>query len=123
MKKWEKIIIIVGIATILILLTGIYVVRNFPEWRSWLEFKDIKEEEIYSCEKDEDCIKVIDGCCGCNEMGSNTAINRLYLTYWRWKSSKPCSGCLLAFSNHRTCKENVQPKCIDNRCQLVEVSQ
>lgn len=66
------------------------------------------------CMKDDDCIKVPSGCCGCNMGGTNKAVNKYYY------EPPNCTGmgCLAVMSDHWTCF--AEPKCIDNTCKLIE---
>ena len=78
---------------------------------------DIKIIDVKYCEQDNDCIKVKEGCCGCEMGGSSIAINKKYLDYWNNKLSDDCKGvmCLAVYK----CVKDA-PKCIDNKCELVE---
>jgi len=77
-------------------------------------------DSIYKCNKDDDCISVKSGCCGCTAGGSNIAINKDYLDYWNQKLSEECEeiGCPAVMSDHWTCFAT--PKCVNGECQLVE---
>lgn len=79
---------------------------------------EISAEELYSCEIDEDCIAVREGCCGCNSGGRSTLINKKYLSNWSSYYALACSGtgCLAVMSDHWTCF--AEPKCTDTKCEF-----
>lgn len=77
-----------------------------------------KDEDVYKCENDRECISISSGCCGCSAGGTATAINRDYYNYWNNKLSENCQdlSCIQVISSHWTCF--AEPKCIDETCQL-----
>ena len=81
------------------------------------------EEELTYCEKDDDCISVEDGCCGCGGTATiKKAINKGYYDYWKEKRTEECkgTGCYfnLNMGDHWTC--SAKPKCVKNECTLVK---
>ena len=82
--------------------------------------KERLEENYYKCEKNSDCISVQAGCCACNMMGSNIAINKKYFDFWENKLSEDCKeiSCLQAFSDHISCFS--EPRCVDGFCKLIQ---
>lgn len=83
---------------------------------------EIPEETYKYCEQDSDCISVSGGCCGCTGGGvDNISINKRYKDYWdsRLKCG-PEVMCPAVMSNHWTCVTETEPRCVNNRCELVE---
>lgn len=80
-------------------------------------------ETIYKCVEDKECVPVKSECCGCMAGGTAIAINRDYYNYWEKKLDSECKGiaCIQMISHHWTCSS--QPKCINNKCQLLERKQ
>ncbi|HIH17864.1 MAG TPA: hypothetical protein HA282_01555 [Nanoarchaeota archaeon] len=78
-----------------------------------------KDDEIYLCKEDRECISISPGCCGCGSGGEAITINRDYLNYWRNKLSAECEDmlCTAVISDHWTCY--AKPKCIGGKCQLI----
>lgn len=74
---------------------------------------------IRSCQTDQDCIGVDDGCCGCKAGGKKTAINRKYYSHYLGQIEDSCflARCPAGESTHQTCGR-VQSECINNICQL-----
>lgn len=82
--------------------------------------KSLEDEDIiYECKEDNECISVSPGCCGCTAGGKAISINENYRSYWNSKFISTCTRILCAqfMSNDWTCF--AQPKCIENRCQLI----
>ena len=75
--------------------------------------------ERQDCEKDSDCIFVNSSCCGCEEMGGNTAINKIYETEWNNKLLKVCKErfCTIGESTDTSCI--AEPKCHNSKCEIV----
>jgi len=75
--------------------------------------------DLYSCEVDEDCVAVKDGCCGCSSGGGSTAINKKYQDKWNSDLEIECETtlCISVISDHWTCF--AEPECVDNKCELV----
>lgn len=73
-------------------------------------------DDIYSCQVDNDCIAVKNGCCGCSAGGSFVAINKDYQDYWNNKLLIDCKeiGCAAVMSNNKTCFSI--PKCLEGFC-------
>jgi len=80
----------------------------------------LKDDDIYICKENRECVMVSADCCGCGMGGTTTTINKDYLNYWENKLNAECKpiACLAVISNHWTCFAT--PKCVDGRCQLVE---
>ncbi len=78
--------------------------------------------KIKSCIQDSDCIEVQDGCCDCNNYGKNTAINKNFLNEYNNQQNGNCKdvACLTALSRDPTCTIEMSPKCIENKCILIE---
>ncbi len=109
----KSLIIITGL--VIILIVGIVLINYFTN-----EYVDI--EDIKFCEKNSDCIKVNAGCCGCTAGGNAITINRTYENYWNNKLEEDCKkiDCVAVMSNHWTCSEFTEPKCVNNKCELIE---
>jgi len=78
------------------------------------------EEELVACDRDDDCIAVENGCCGCGGTDTtNKAINKKYYNYWLDKRTERCktSGCYFLLGSHWTC--SAKPKCVNGKCILV----
>jgi hypothetical protein len=71
------------------------------------------------CEKDDECILVQDGCCGCSMGGKNTAINKIHKDWWDNKISSECREivCIAVISNDPTCFS--EPRCVDGECKPI----
>ena len=80
----------------------------------------LKDEDIYICEEDRECVGVSADCCGCGMGGTATTINKDYLNYWGNKLKIECKGiaCLAVISKHWTC--SAKPKCVKGRCELIK---
>ena len=78
------------------------------------------ENIIYACQKDDDCISISTGCCGCNAGGKAIAINKNYQSYWNNKFLNLCTRvlCTAVMSNDWTCF--AQLKCVESKCQLIK---
>ncbi|OGJ15544.1 hypothetical protein A3K73_05130 [Candidatus Pacearchaeota archaeon RBG_13_36_9] len=107
-KKWIILLIVIFLAIILSIV-AFMLYKNKPI--------KVSEQELYYCEQDFDCIKVTAEVCGCNNGGTNTAINKNYTEYWMDQFPE-IVNCIMVMSNHWTCEENAVPKCVNNRCQL-----
>jgi len=79
----------------------------------------IRENNLYFCKEDKDCIKVTDGCCGCGGAGRATSINRKYENLWKSYEEDKCrsSVCAASMSHHISCFS--KSACTDNSCSLV----
>ncbi len=75
-------------------------------------------EDDYSCETDEDCVKVDAGCCGCNEGGEAIAIHKNRQSSWEAQLQENCSDvmCPQVISNHPSCEK--EAVCVNNECVL-----
>jgi len=96
-------------------------INDITLWRIESDYQfPISDDELYLCEKNSDCVSISSGCCGCNSGGTATSINKDYESDWNSYSNMQCMGmgCLAVMSDHWTCFAS--PKCIDNRCELVE---
>jgi len=78
--------------------------------------KGIGETDLYSCEKDSDCVSVNADCCGCNAGGAETSINKKYQNEWSEKLN--CAGimCAMVISDDPSCFS--VPACINNKCEM-----
>ncbi len=79
--------------------------------------KIISIPNIYYCKRYDDCMKIQGDCCGCSAGGEDTAINKQYKNLWNEKVGE-CT-CPAIMSDHWTCSEYNQPKCINKTCILV----
>ena len=72
--------------------------------------------DLYGCNRDNDCISVKSGCCGCTAGGSSTTVNKDYLDYWDKKLLDECKevNCPAVMSNDWTWF--AEPKCAEGRC-------
>ncbi len=79
------------------------------------------DEDYYLCKNDRECIYVAGDCCGCSSLGTATTINKDYFQYWNEKQSFECKRvfCAAAISDHKSCF--AEPKCINNKCELVQI--
>jgi len=83
--------------------------------------KDIADKNIdmFFCEKDDDCISVTAGCCGCTGGGGNTTINKRFAEIYQKEIIDKCgleTPCPTVMSGNPTCRE--LPICIENQCQF-----
>lgn len=78
-------------------------------------------ESIKHCEKDDECVAVSDGCCGCAAGGAETAINKAHLDWWGAKRASSCAGfdCPAVMSQHISCFSH--PECVNGSCEMVPV--
>ena len=117
----EKIILFSLIITTLLLLYGCSREIELPEEvseRPTDNFFEIEKEQLYFCEKDQDCVKVIPDCCGCNSGGIMTTINKKYFDDWNYHQRQVCRlDCTNEESQHISCFS--EPKCVNNTCKLI----
>jgi hypothetical protein len=87
--------------------------------KSNFTFDNISENELYSCEKNEDCTVITPGCCNCNSAGRAISINIKYVEEWAAYREQLCVryGCVLEISQHVSCFS--QARCVSNKCILV----
>ncbi len=80
-----------------------------------------KNESIYSCSQDSDCVLVQAGCCNCNHGGQNTAINKNHEESYINNVSSECAAvsCIAVISDHPSCSDQAEAKCIENRCEVI----
>ncbi|MEZ6256002.1 MAG: hypothetical protein R3B92_04500 [Patescibacteria group bacterium] len=71
----------------------------------------------YACEQNTDCIKVQADACGCTAGGNSTAINKAFEK--SWITAFPQVMCPQVISEDPTCSSTSVPKCVNNRCELV----
>ncbi|MBI3413154.1 MAG: hypothetical protein HY051_03680 [Candidatus Aenigmarchaeota archaeon] len=83
-----------------------------------LTFSGGKNENVYLCNYDSDCISAGQGCCDCNMGGKATAINKNYESLWNSKISSECGqrACRAVISNDPSCY--AKPKCVSGLCKL-----
>lgn len=78
-------------------------------------------DPLFACSTDADCIKAEADCCGCNQGGSKTAINKNFES--EWKQQLNCSEgtiCIQVISNDPSCfDEQTQAKCVQGACKIV----
>jgi len=81
---------------------------------------EIPDEELHSCEVDEDCVAVL-GCCGCGSGGGSILINKKYIGEWGSYYRLICmgTGCTAVMSSHWTCLGSTAKKCVNNSCKFV----
>lgn len=72
--------------------------------------------DIYSCESDADCVSVKAGCCGCRMGGSNTSINRKFVSLWEKETAARCEDHVCPAFVRLPCPTT--GRCVDNRCTL-----
>tara|TARA_Y100000310_G_scaffold29221_1_gene27705 strand:+ start:1116 stop:1712 length:597 start_codon:yes stop_codon:yes gene_type:complete len=78
----------------------------------------VKGDKFY-CEEDSDCVRVKGDCCGCSAGGEDIVINKNSRGGWDKHLLESCENiaCLQIFA----CDiQPTIPKCIHNRCVLVE---
>jgi len=81
------------------------------------DYKVASDEELYSCEISEDCIKVLSGCCGCRD---HTTLNKDYVNDWNSLKEFSCYDTLcVAIACITGWTYYTEPECIDNTCQLI----
>ncbi len=69
------------------------------------------------CNDDSDCVETQGWYCSCSSSGGQTAINKKYVDLWMRHISKiqlPCQAVI-------RCVKGI-PKCINNRCEFVQIS-
>ncbi len=71
---------------------------------------------LKACSQDSDCVKVNEGCCSCNNGGSEIAINKNFTQYWSAKLSRDCSSNNLCPQVYMCIQST--PKCVNNECTL-----
>ena len=76
-------------------------------------------EEIQSCQKNSDCMKIISTCCPCSSGGKNFSINKKYKEYWKAFLKTKCKEKKICPAVYR-CYHNENPKCVSNVCTLVK---
>jgi hypothetical protein len=74
------------------------------------------EKDVYACKNNDECIIVRSDCCGCNNGGSSTSINKRYKEYWEKKKKEMCNTpeCVKLF----VCPRGMTPQCVNNKCKL-----
>ena len=73
---------------------------------------------FFDCTVDEDCVKIQEGCCPCNDGGKSIAINRNYTDQWKERlQCEPNTACPMVY----LCNGLQLPACIDGQCQLVQL--
>ncbi|GEM_PF-2829948 len=77
-------------------------------------------EKMQSCTSDSDCILVDADCCGCNQGGERTAINKAFESEWRKYLSCETKdiACIQVISNDPSCNENNQAICTAGKCEI-----
>lgn len=103
--------VIFGIAIIIILLivvSGLIAINSL----------NYKPSDIKSCEKDSECIKIKDDCCGCSAGGKATSINKNFKDEYLGDLQKECKNimCTQVISNDSSCKKDAV--CVNNKCVL-----
>ena len=85
--------------------------------------KESLAENLYYCQQDNDCIKTDGDYCGCSSGGTATAINSKYEEYWigLLEDQGRNVGCATVLSDHWTCV-NSGVRCIESRCELIDVT-
>ncbi|MBS3081089.1 hypothetical protein J4221_06465 [Candidatus Pacearchaeota archaeon] len=75
----------------------------------------VSEDKLHYCDKDNDCVKVRSGCCGC----ANVAINKRYNEDWSELQNFWCKGigCIAVKDTSEICYAD--PKCVNNVCKLI----
>ena len=73
-------------------------------------------DDIYFCESDADCASVKAGCCGCRMGGSNTSINRRFVSLWEKEAAASCGGHMCPAFIRLPCPAT--GRCVSNRCTL-----
>ena len=83
------------------------------------EILGTSEDILFSCNQNEDCIKVSNGCCNCNSGGSEIAINKKYLENWSHFENIVCvdRDCYQEISTHKSCFSKA--RCLNKICRLV----
>lgn len=66
--------------------------------------------DLYYCEKDDDCVAVPDGPCGCNSGGIDTSINKEHEGYWRMRQEVNLCPQVISC--------NSKSLCVNNRCEI-----
>jgi hypothetical protein len=79
----------------------------------------------YSCENDNECIKVDTDTCTCHTSGgTKTAINIKYKDRWQTRIKSAFTICSLDSlppeRRHQSCKDSTIPLCINSECQIVK---
>ena len=112
MTKKRKIILLI-VLIIVAILTVFVLILNKP-------IKTVNPDDIYNCTREADCVSFQSGCCNCRNGGTNIALNRRYLDYWVKELSLKCQEmvCATVISDDWTCL--AEPKCVDNKCQLIK---
>lgn len=72
--------------------------------------------DVYSCESDTDCASVKAGCCGCRMGGSNTSINKKFVSLWEKEAAARCEGRMCPAFVRLPCPAT--GRCVNNRCTL-----
>ena len=81
----------------------------------------IRDEER-ACTDDDECVLLpFDGCCNCNHGGKRAAAHQNQLDAVQERQSEACEmlACSTVISTHETCVNEVVPKCVEQKCELV----
>jgi hypothetical protein len=79
--------------------------------------RDIADDShISDCLQDSECVLVNANCCGCDNNGTKTAVNKYYIGYWNERLYRRCldASCPDAASQDLTCF--AEARCINNKC-------
>ena len=79
----------------------------------------LNKDRLAQCIQDSDCTLVNAGCCGCNNGGQKTAVNKYYIGYWNENLSTSCRdiSCPAVISTDMSCSS--EAKCLNNVCKAV----
>jgi hypothetical protein len=77
-----------------------------------------KEEGVYQCSSDADCIAVSEDCCDCRHGGKQKAMSLSAAKEWNKKLIAECLDivCIQVISSDPSCQQ--KPKCIAGKCKL-----
>lgn len=112
-------IFILGLGIVLVLLiVPVIVVRQSDRFNRVADISQPEViEDVYVCTTDSDCVIVRNDCCGCENGGSSTSINKEYKSAWDAEKALACQdiACLTVYM----CEEGMKPSCVDNKCTIV----
>jgi len=104
-EKVFDIVLIFGLLVILIVALQM----NSPQ-------ADVDNSHMSDCLQDSECVLVNANCCGCDNNGTKTAINKYYIGYWNERLYQRCANayCPRVVSEDSTC--SAEAKCLKTKC-------